>query len=51
MKRARQIFRDQDLWIKLMKRAMARNFSWDVSAQHYEALYSELVGAPGRAVA
>jgi glycogen synthase len=30
---------------------MARNFSWDVSAQHYEALYSDLVGAPGRAAA
>jgi len=25
-----------------MKRAMARNFSWDVSAQHYGALYREL---------
>ena len=51
MKRARQIFRDQDVWIKLMKRAMARNFSWDVSAEHYEALYSELVGASDKAVA
>jgi glycogen synthase len=27
-----------------MKRAMARNFSWDASAQRYEALYKELVG-------
>ena len=44
VKRARQIFRDQRLWTKLMKRAMARNFSWDVSAQRYEALYGELVG-------
>ena len=26
-----------------MKQAMARNFSWDVSAQRYEALYAELV--------
>jgi starch synthase len=43
MKWARQIFRDQPLWTKLMKRAMTRNFSWDVSAQHYEALYRELV--------
>jgi glycogen synthase len=34
-----------------MKRAMARNFSWDVSAQHYEALYRELVGEPHKAVA
>ena len=45
IKRARQIFRDRRLWTKLMKRAMARNFSWDTSAQRYEALYRELVGA------
>src|SRR5438477_6700384 len=51
IKRARQIFRDQRLWTKLMKRAMARNFSWDASAQRYEALYSELVGAPDKAAA
>jgi starch synthase len=51
MKRARQIFRDQRLWTKLMKRAMARNFSWDVSARRYETLYSELVGAPDEAAA
>ena len=44
VKRARQTFRDQRLWTELMKRAMARNFSWDVSAQRYEALYRELVG-------
>jgi glycogen synthase len=48
MKRARQIFRDQPLWTKLMKRAMARNFSWDGAAQRYEALYAELVGAPDK---
>jgi starch synthase len=51
VKRARQIFRDQRLWTKLMKRAMARNFSWDVSAERYEALYRELVGEPDKAVA
>jgi glycogen synthase len=28
-----------------MERAMACNFSWDASAQHYEELYRELVGA------
>ena len=44
VKRARHIFRDQRLWTKLMKRAMARNFSWEVSAECYEALYEELVG-------
>src|SRR5216117_121319 len=44
VKRARQFFRDQRLWTKLIKRAMARNFSWAVSAECYEALYEELVG-------
>jgi len=34
-----------------MKRAMARNFSWDASAQHYEALYRELIGDTGQAAA
>jgi starch synthase len=51
IKRARQIFRDRRLWTRLMKRAMARNFSWDISAQHYEALYAELVGATDKAAA
>jgi starch synthase len=51
VKRARQIFRDQPLWTKLMKRAMARNFSWDASAQRYEALYAELLGTPDKAAA
>ena len=51
MKRARQMFRDRQLWTRLMKRAMARNFSWDTSAQRYEALYRELVGATDKAVA
>jgi starch synthase len=43
IKRARQILRDQQLWIKLMKRAMAHNFSWETSAERYEALYRQLV--------
>jgi len=51
IKRARQIFRDRRLWTKLMKRAMACNFSWDTSAQRYEALYRELIGATGEAAA
>src|ERR1700730_30519 len=51
IKRARQIFRDRRLWTKLMKRAMACNFSWDASGQRYEALYRELVGATGEVAA
>jgi starch synthase len=44
IKRARQIYCDRNVWAKLMKRAMARNFSWNASAQRYEELYTELVG-------
>src|SRR5882762_1468964 len=51
VKRARQMFWDRQLWTRPVKRAMARNFSWDASAQRYEALYSELVGAPDKAAA
>ena len=51
IKRARQIFRDRRLWTRLMKRAMARNFSWDASAARYEALYRELVGAADESAA
>jgi starch synthase len=45
IKRAREIYRDRNVWTTLMKRAMARNFSWDASARRYEELYKELVGA------
>ena len=51
IKRTRQIFCDRRLWTRLTKRAMARNFSWDASAQRYEALYSEVVGANDSAAA
>jgi starch synthase len=45
IKRAREIFRDHDLWLRLIERAMSRNFSWDAAAQRYEQLYAEIVGA------
>jgi starch synthase len=51
IKRARHIFQDRGLWSKLMRRAMACNFSWDASAQRYAALYAELVGETDKAVA
>ena len=51
IKRARQSFRDHKVWSRLMKRAMARKFSWDGSAQRYETLYKELVGANGQMAA
>jgi starch synthase len=45
IKRSREIFHDRKVWTKLMKRAMARNFSWEASAQRYEVLYRQVVGA------
>jgi starch synthase len=51
IKRAREIYRDEELWTTLMKRAMARKFSWDASAQRYEELYRELAGAEDEAAA
>src|SRR5213075_1305166 len=51
IKRARGIFRDREVWIALMERAMARNFSWDAAAQSYETLYQELVGADDQVAA
>jgi starch synthase len=51
VKRARQIFRDRSLWTTLMKRAMARNFSWNVAAERYETLYRELVNHTSQAAA
>ena len=49
IKRARQTFRDRNLWAKLMKRAMTRDFSWGASARRYEALYRELIAADEKA--
>jgi starch synthase len=51
IKRAREVFRDRDLWTKLMQRAMARDFSWETAARRYEELYEELVGAGKEAAA
>jgi starch synthase len=51
IKRAREIFRDRELWLKLMGRAMAKEFSWERAASRYEDLYRELVGAEDEAAA
>ena len=49
--RARDAFRDQDLWAKLRERAMARNFSWAIAAERYERLYRELAAEGEQAAA
>ncbi|HEY2615604.1 MAG TPA: glycogen/starch synthase [Chthoniobacterales bacterium] len=41
MKRARETFHDTELWIQLMERAMARDFSWEAAARRYEEIYLE----------
>jgi starch synthase len=51
VKRAREVFRDQDTWTKLMGRAMTRNFSWATAARRYEELYAELAGSDEKAAA
>jgi starch synthase len=44
LRRALDVYRDRPAWSGLMARGMAQNFSWDESAQRYEALYRRLVG-------
>ena len=41
-------FRDREGWQAMMRRAMAQDFSWNVSAAAYAALYRRMMGqAPG----
>lgn len=42
IKRAREIFKDKEVWAGLMERAMARDFSWQAAAQKYEEIYQML---------
>jgi glycogen/starch synthases, ADP-glucose type len=44
IKRAREVFADRTAWLELVKRGMAREFSWSSAAERYEALYREIVG-------
>jgi len=36
-------FNDRDRWVARMRRGMAKDFSWDRSAEQYRALYTSLV--------
>jgi starch synthase len=42
IKRARETFHDQLLWMTLVERAMSRDFSWNEAAGHYESIYAQL---------
>ncbi len=43
IRRATQIFRDNDTWKKLVDRVMRLNFSWQVTAEAYDKLYYQLM--------
>ena len=45
------MFRDRDVWTRLMARVMERDFSWAMAAQRYEEVYAELAGASEEAAA
>jgi len=46
LRAARDAFADQDRWSAMMRRAMAEDFSWQVSARQYSDLYGLLRGRP-----
>jgi starch synthase len=38
-------FRDRDTWKQLQRNGMSRDFSWDVSARQYDAVYRAAIGS------
>jgi starch synthase len=40
--RAATLFREPKTWLRMMRRAMTRDFSWESAARQYVALYREL---------
>jgi starch synthase len=40
--RATALFREPEHWLRMMRRAMTRDFSWDAAARRYLAIYDEL---------
>ena len=49
IKRAREVFADRAEWERLMKRAIALDFSWAQAAERYEELYGALIARPAAA--
>ncbi|HEY1261786.1 MAG TPA: glycogen synthase GlgA [Stellaceae bacterium] len=43
--RAALLYREPELWRRMMQQAMTRNFTWDAAARQYLALYRELTAA------
>ncbi len=40
--RAAALFRERQLWLRMMRRAMAQDFTWQAAARKYRAVYDEL---------
>jgi starch synthase len=40
--RAATLFREPEMWLRMMRRAMTRDFSWEAAARRYVALYNGL---------
>ena len=45
VQRAVAAYHDKKIWRQLQKNGMARDFSWDASAQRYVSLYESLIAA------
>jgi starch synthase len=41
VRRALQVYQDKDVWARLMKNGMQKDFSWQASARKYEELYQK----------
>ena len=50
LQQALSVYRLPSLWRQIMARGMAQNFSWDLAAAHYMALYRDVVQANAPAV-
>jgi starch synthase len=46
IERAVRLFREPQLWRRVMQRAMAQDFSWEAAARRYRALYQDLCSGP-----
>ena len=48
VRRAATLFREHAIWLRMMRRAMTRDFSWTAAARQYVAVYHELLPVQGR---
>jgi glycogen synthase len=42
VRRANALFRERAMWLRMVRRAMTRDFSWAAAARRYAAVYREL---------